>query len=73
MGKIEVFAEACHDQNSIKELKGSAIKWYEAKKNKSGLEDFYDGAFMGASSALKWAGIVTDEELKAIEADTQEA
>lgn len=59
-------------EQMIHELKGFAAKWYEAKKKGSDTEDFYDGAFMGASSALRWAGIVTKEEIEAIEAEAQE-
>jgi|GEM_PF-2061668 len=59
-------------EQMLKELKGFAVKWYEAKLKKSDLEDFYDGAFMGASSALRWSGIVTEDELKEIEAEAKE-
>lgn len=58
-------------EQTLKELKRFAVNWYEAKKKKSDLEGFYEGAYMGASSALRWAGIVTDEELKEIEAEAQ--
>lgn len=59
-------------EQMLNELKSFAVKWYEAKLKKSDLEDFYDGCFMGASSALRWAGIVTDDELERIESEAKE-
>jgi len=59
-------------EQMLKELNGFALGWYQAKIKKSDLEDFYEGRYHGASCALKWAGIVTDEELKEIEAEAQE-
>ena len=59
-------------EQTIKELKGFALEWYRAKIKNSDLQDFYEGRYHGASCALKWAGIVTDEELKEIEAEAKE-
>lgn len=59
-------------EQMIHELKGFALNWQRAKLKKSDLEDFYDGAYMGASSALRWAGIVTEDDIKEIEEEARE-
>jgi hypothetical protein len=58
-------------EQMIEELEGFALAWYQAKLKKSDLEDFYEGRYRGAASAFKWAGIVSYEELKAIEEEAK--
>ncbi|KKH49779.1 hypothetical protein [Methanosarcina sp. 1.H.A.2.2] len=60
------------NQNQIiHELKSFALVFYKEQKKHGSLEDFYEGRFHGASSALYWTGTLTRDELNQIEEEAK--